>query len=138
MGGYRGVEEAGNDLRHISVCFDTRPDRGSGADRAGSGRARAILDRIGRNYGVLAQAVDAAVPSTSCCLPTAGWSAVLRMPSTLGEEQLVVELLEEDDVLVHPGYFFDFPHEAFLIVSLLPPPDSFDEGVRRSMNRLHV
>ena len=66
-----------------------------------------------------------------------GWSAVLRIPSTISEEQVVLTLLEEDNVLVHPGYFFDFPHEAFLIVSLLPAPADFDEGVRRIMTRLH-
>ena len=38
-------------------------------------------------------------------------------------------LLEDDGVLVHPGYFFDFPREAFLVVSLLPEPAVFDAGV---------
>jgi hypothetical protein len=38
---------------------------------------------------------------------------------------------------VHPGYFFDFSHEAFLVVSLLPPPDLFRDGVRRLMGRVH-
>ena len=52
----------------------------------------------------------------------AGWSAVLRVPSTRSEEDLVVDLIERDSVLVHPGFFFDFPHEAFLVVSLLPEP----------------
>ena len=47
---------------------------------------------------------------------------MLRVPSTRSEEDLVVDLLERDGVLVHPGFFFDFPHEAFLVVSLLPSP----------------
>ncbi len=34
-----------------------------------------------------------------------------------------------------PGFFFDFPHEAFLVVSLLPEPDAFAEGVRRVLER---
>jgi hypothetical protein len=38
-------------------------------------------------------------------------------------------------VLVHPGFFFDFPHEAFLIVSLLPDPTLFAEGLRRALAR---
>jgi hypothetical protein len=38
-------------------------------------------------------------------------------------------------VLVHPGYFFDFPREAFLVVSLLPPPDIFDRAVSRVLAR---
>ena len=44
-------------------------------------------------------------------------------------------LLTEDHVLVHPGYFFDFPREAFLIVSLLPTPELFDIGLGRVLSR---
>jgi alanine-synthesizing transaminase len=39
-------------------------------------------------------------------------------------------------VLVHPGYFFDFPREAFLIVSLLPAPDVFDRAIARVLKRV--
>ena len=65
-----------------------------------------------------------------------GWSAVLRVPATRSEEELVLDLLERDGVVVHPGYFFDFPHEAFLVVSLLPEPDVFARGVRRLLERV--
>jgi hypothetical protein len=57
------------------------------------------------------------------------------VPSTRTEEDLVLELIERDSVLVHPGFFFDFPHEAFVVVSLLPEPASFAEGTRRLMER---
>jgi aspartate/methionine/tyrosine aminotransferase len=67
-----------------------------------------------------------------------GWSAVVRVPATRGEEDLVLDLLEQDGVLVHPGFFFDFPHEAFLVVSLLPEPAAFREGARRLMERVHA
>jgi hypothetical protein len=40
--------------------------------------------------------------------------------------------------VVHPGYFFDFPHEAFLVVSLLPEPDEFATGIRLVQDRLHA
>jgi hypothetical protein len=40
-----------------------------------------------------------------------------------------------DGVLVHPGYFFDFRREAFLVVSLIVEPASFDEGVTRLLAR---
>jgi hypothetical protein len=96
----------------------------------------AILDRVRRNYSALAQAV-ALHTSTELLHGDGGWSAVLRIPATRAEEQLVLELLDKDDVLVHPGYFFDFAHEAFLVVSLLPPPAEFDEGLRRVMKRVH-
>jgi aspartate/methionine/tyrosine aminotransferase len=52
------------------------------------------------------------------------------------EEELVLELLNRDGVLVHPGYFFDFPREGFLVISLLPGPDVFREGVARLLFRL--
>jgi len=60
-----------------------------------------------------------------------GWTAVVRVPATRSEESLVLELIREAGVLVHPGYFFDFPHEAFLVVSLLPREVVFDEACRR-------
>jgi aspartate/methionine/tyrosine aminotransferase len=53
----------------------------------------------------------------------------------MSEEDLVLSLLAEDRVLVHPGYFFDFPREAFLVVSLLPPVDRFTDGISRILSR---
>jgi alanine-synthesizing transaminase len=64
-----------------------------------------------------------------------GWYGVLRVPATRSEEQLALELLLEDHVLVHPGYFFDFATEAFIVVSLLPIPQDFSEGVGRLLAR---
>jgi alanine-synthesizing transaminase len=60
---------------------------------------------------------------------------VLRVPSTRAEEDLVLDLLERDGVIVHPGFFFDFPHEAFVVVSLLPEPLTFADGVQRLLDR---
>jgi alanine-synthesizing transaminase len=62
---------------------------------------------------------------------------VLRVPSTRSEEDRVVDLLERDRVLVHPGFFFDFPHEAFIVVSLLPPVEMFADGIARVLERTH-
>jgi hypothetical protein len=45
-------------------------------------------------------------------------------------------LLEAHDVLVHPGYFFDFPSEAYLVLSLLPEPGVFADGVARIVSSL--
>jgi hypothetical protein len=55
---------------------------------------------------------------------------VLRVPSLEPEEDLVVRLVT-DGVLTHPGYFFDFPRESYLIVSLLPSESEFRDGVMR-------
>jgi alanine-synthesizing transaminase len=59
-----------------------------------------------------------------------GWSAVLRVGATLDEEALCLELLEEG-VAVLPGFFFDFASPGYLVLSLLPPPEEFTEGVDR-------
>jgi aspartate/methionine/tyrosine aminotransferase len=66
----------------------------------------------------------------------AGWSAVLHVPATRSEDEWVIALAEEDGVLVHPGYFFDFPREAYLVLSLLPRRRSFAEGVAKIVERV--
>jgi alanine-synthesizing transaminase len=101
---------------------------------AGGEIRRLISERIERNLRALAGLV-LEHPSCSVLRVEGGWSAVVRVPATRPEETLVLDLLERDHVLVHPGYFFDFPHEAFLVISLLPEPDAFTEGIRRMLAR---
>ena len=81
---------------------------------------------------------EAAARHPGCTLLNveAGWYAVIQVPATRAEEAIVLELLERDGVLVHPGYFFDFPREAFLVVSLLPKSGEFREGVQRLFARV--
>ena len=59
-----------------------------------------------------------------------GWYAVLRVPATGSDEDLAIALVEKRDVLVHPGHFFDFARDGYLIVSLIVPEDEFQKGVR--------
>jgi alanine-synthesizing transaminase len=97
-----------------------------------------VAARIGARVLENLAAIRAAVPSGSACrlLPAdGGWCAVLQVPALHPEEDLVLALLREDDVLVHPGYFFDFPREAFLVPSLLPEPGAFREGLGRVLER---
>jgi aspartate/methionine/tyrosine aminotransferase len=61
----------------------------------------------------------------------AGWYAVLRVPVTRSDEDLVIELLEKKSVLVHPGHFYDFPAEGYLVLSLIAREEEFREGVKR-------
>ena len=56
---------------------------------------------------------------------TRWWACRKRLP----EEELVFRLLEQEGVLAHPGYFYDFPTGSFLVLSLLTPPEVFGEGV---------
>jgi alanine-synthesizing transaminase len=63
-----------------------------------------------------------------------GWYAILRVPVTRSDEDLAIDLLTIHGIYVHPGHFYDFPTDGFLIVSLITPADDFDEGVRRVLS----
>lgn len=65
-----------------------------------------------------------------------GWYAVLKIPDTYSEEEWVLAFLNRDHVFVHPGYFFDFDREAFIIVSLLPSGPVFRDGIKRIIGRV--
>lgn len=95
---------------------------------------RQIQSRIERNLRALRDAANK-TPEVSVLRVEGGWSAVLKVPAYRSEEALILELLAEDHVLAHPGYFFDFESEAYLVVSLLVEPDTFDRGVERLLSR---
>jgi alanine-synthesizing transaminase len=96
----------------------------------GAAVRRQIAGRVAANYRRLQSAVED-VPSCRVLRSDGGWYAVLQVPSLEPEEDLVVSLLTVDGVLAHPGYFFDFSRESFLVVSLLPAPTVFTDGVGR-------
>jgi hypothetical protein len=89
-----------------------------------------IRERVAANLRALRSAIGPGCPAT-LLEPEGGWYAVLRVPATRTEEERVMRLLDERDVLVHPGYFFDFPGEAYLVLSLLPPGEEFTQGMAR-------
>ena len=60
-----------------------------------------------------------------------GWYITLQVPRIHSEEEWTLGLLERADVLVQPGFFYDFEMEAFLVVSLLTAPEIFREGLTR-------
>ena len=83
-----------------------------------------IQERVRGNYAQLA-ALASASPACNLMPVEAGWYAVVQVPALASEDTIVLDLLDEAGVLVHPGYFFDFEREAFLVVSLLPEPEVF-------------
>lgn len=93
-----------------------------------------ILARVRDNLATL-RSLAAGFPSIDVLPVEGGWSAVLQVPAVRSEDTLALELLDQDDVLVHPGYFFDFPREAYLVVSLLPSPAVFAPAVSRVLRR---
>jgi aspartate/methionine/tyrosine aminotransferase len=140
VGGPEGaVAEALDRLEFIADCYlSVGAPVQSAAPRLldiGDTIRSAIIARITANRAALARAL----PADSPCrlLPTdGGWYGVLKVPAIAPEEELALQLLERDDVVVHPGYFFDFAREAYLIVSLLPPPDRFEVGIGRILDRV--
>ncbi len=63
-----------------------------------------------------------------------GWYAVLRVPATRPDEELALELLEKHEVYLHPGHYYDFPGDGYLVVSLITPEQDFHEGMGRILS----
>ena len=84
----------------------------------------------------LVRAAAAAVPGVTMVVPEGGWSIVLQVPATIGEEALVRQLLEDDGVIVHPGYFFDLDRGDHLVISLLPEPAVMRDALSLITHRL--
>ncbi|MGP8245593.1 MAG: pyridoxal phosphate-dependent aminotransferase [Bryobacteraceae bacterium] len=102
--------------------------------RLGKEVASQILARTARN---LASARTCLEGSAGGVLAVeGGWYIVIRVPVTRTEEEWALELLGGDNVLLQPGFFYDFESEAFLVASLLTNPVEFDEGLRRLRRRL--
>jgi alanine-synthesizing transaminase len=67
-----------------------------------------------------------------------GWSVILRVPAVESDEELAIRLLESYSVLVHPGHFYEFRGDGYLVVSLLTPAGEFREGIHRLITRVEV
>jgi alanine-synthesizing transaminase len=65
-----------------------------------------------------------------------GWYAVLRVPSIRSDEELALELLKSSGVNIHPGHFYDFSSEGFLVLSLITPTEIFARGVAGTLKLL--
>ncbi|MFH1359669.1 MAG: pyridoxal phosphate-dependent aminotransferase [Candidatus Omnitrophota bacterium] len=94
-----------------------------------------ICDRLRKNHDYLRKALSG---QNACDLLDAqgGWYALLRLPQKRKEEEWVLEFLEHDLVFVHPGYFFDFEQEPVIVLSLLPAPELFQEGLDRLVRKI--
>ncbi len=94
-----------------------------------------IQARLNANLRVLEAALPAGHPARALSVG-GGWSAVVRVPVTRSDEEWAITLLEEEGVLVHPGFLFDFPSEGRLVISLLPEEVIFRDGAERMARRL--
>jgi alanine-synthesizing transaminase len=88
-----------------------------------------LLARVSQNLAELDQQL-ALQKSCARLVVEAGWYAVLRVPATRSDEELALDLLAQKHIYVHPGHFYDFRSEGFLIVSLITQEEEFAAGVR--------
>jgi aspartate/methionine/tyrosine aminotransferase len=89
-----------------------------------------VMARVRQNLGELDRQLDTQ-KNCSRLQAEGGWYVVLRVPATRSDEELALTLLETRDVYVHPGHFFDFPTDGYLVLSLIAAEDQFADGVRR-------
>ena len=129
-------------LSHLALIADTYLSVGTPVLSAlprllpiGAALRADLTARIADNRACLARLVTRAAPLTALAAE-GGWSAILRVPAQLGEEAWALALLEEDGVVVQPGYFFDLTGlGSTLVVSLLTLPEVFAAGIARIVAR---
>ncbi len=93
---------------------------------------RQLLNRVLANLAEL----DRQLASQKACQRLeveGGWYAILRVPVTQTDEELAIRLLQEKSVSVHPGHFYDFPSDGYLVLSLITPEAEFAEGIKRTL-----
>ncbi len=119
---------------YLSVSTPVQAAAAELIERGAAIRAQ-IQARLKRNLESL-RTHATAFPAVAVLPVEGGWSAVLQVPSVGSEESLILALLDQDEVLVHPGYFFDFPREAIIVISLLVEPALFDGAIARVLPRV--
>lgn len=67
-----------------------------------------------------------------------GWYVVLRVPATRSDEDNALSLLNDSSIYVHPGHFYDFSSEGYLVVSLICKEEEFSTGMKRMLERFSV
>jgi alanine-synthesizing transaminase len=97
---------------------------------------RQLLGRVRANLAEL----DRQIAGQEACTRLSvegGWYAVVRVPVTRSDEELAIELVREKRVVVHPGHFYDFPGDGYLVLSLITSAEEFNEGVSRLLTFLN-
>ncbi|MFH1075889.1 MAG: pyridoxal phosphate-dependent aminotransferase [Pseudomonadota bacterium] len=64
-----------------------------------------------------------------------GWYAILEFFDDISDDDRALSMLELDNVFAHPGYFYEFSQEGFMVFSLLTPHEEFKLGVDKIASR---
>jgi len=87
-----------------------------------------LMRRVGANLAELDRQL-AGQKSSSRLEVQGGWYAVLRIPVTGSDEDFAIDLLQRRGVLIHPGHFYDFPTDGYLVLSLITREEEFRKGI---------
>jgi alanine-synthesizing transaminase len=136
-----GPEESKTEaLARLEVIADTFLSMNAPVQRAmpvflelRHGFQKQVLTRVHKNLAELDKQLSA---QSSCARldMEGGWYAVIRVPATRSDEDVAIELLNAQGVYVHPGHFYDFPTDGYLIVSLIALESDFNEGIKRLLS----
>ncbi len=94
-----------------------------------------IQERLRTNLQQISDQV-AQTPGVQALTVHGGWYLILRLPDHRDEEEWVMDFLQKDHVFVHPGYFFDFIDEPYIVISLLPEPLIIQKGLVSILKRI--
>ena len=96
-----------------------------------------LLDRVLANLAELDRQLSTQKACERLCVE-AGWYVVLRVPVTQTDEELAIDLLRRESVLVHPGHFYDFPADGYLVLSLITDKLDFADAIARVLKMLNL
>ena len=96
-----------------------------------------LLERVQSNLAELDRQL-AAQKTCQRLSVEGGWYAVLRVPITQTDEELAIDLLRRKSVLLHPGHFYDFPTDGYLVLSLITQKAEFAEALQRVLEMLDL
>lgn len=89
-----------------------------------------VEERVRGNLAILHELLDADPNGlVSVLRAEGGWNVLLRVPSVIDENEMVLKLIAEHGLTGQPGYFFDMTSNGYLAVSLLPEPEVFRQGI---------
>ncbi len=94
-----------------------------------------VISRVRRNLAELDRQL-AMQKACSRLTVEGGWCVVLRVPATRSDEDRAIELLTAQGVSVHPGHFYEFASDGYLVVSLITPERIFAEGTSRLLSSM--
>jgi alanine-synthesizing transaminase len=94
-----------------------------------------LMGRIRENWAAL-RSMSASERSFELLETEGGWYAVLRVAGSRSDDDAAIKIMRKTRVLVHPGHFYDFAGDGYLVVSLIVTAESFRTGMGRVLECL--